>query len=470
MSTSLRYVLAGVSGLMVAAAFPRLAWWPLILLAWPLLFIALRGAGFRHGRFLGLVHGLVCYGVGLSWLVNIFHQAALALWLILAIFSWLAGALIGWVSLRHARCLWLPWYAALVWSALEFVRAELFWLAFPWLTNGLGLGPTWLSPWIGVYGAGFLIVLAAGLLALGCKVQRLAGTVLTVLLAVLGIFRPPPVADVGPAVPVLAVQSENCDFLTYHEMTAAQAFADGIILWPEYAAPFDIQDDALYFSKMCNLARERNATLILGTQRALGGSAHFNEALTLDAGGKLGTHDKNHPVPFMDDGMPGQLSVPVTTRFGKIGTPICFDCDFADSVRRMTAAGAAAFAVPSMDATRWSAKQHEQHAEMFRHRALENGRWMIVCATSGLTQLIDPHGNRIAQIPMFQDGVLATTLHLRSDLTLFTRGGWLCPWLVLSVALTSTLGLLWRPASAAIGRRLNGFRRSSRSASHSSPP
>jgi len=428
MSTSFRYVLAVVSGLTAAAAFPTLACWPLILLAWPLLFLALRGAGFRHGRFLGLVHGLVIYGVGLSWMVNIFHQGALALWLILAIFSWLAGAFIGWVSLRHARCWWLPWYAAVVWSALEFVRAELFWLAFPWLTNGLGLGPTWLSPWIGVYGAGFLLVLAAGLLAFGGKVQRTAGAGLTILLAALGIFRPPPVADVGPGIAVLAVQSEQCDFLSYQETTAAQAFANGIILWPEYAAPFDIQEDVPYFARMCNLARERNATLILGTQRALSGGAHFNEALTLDAGGRLGTHDKNHPVPFMDDGLPGQVAAPVTTRFGKIGTPICFDCDFADSVRHMTAAGAEAFAVPSMDAARWSAKQHAQHAEMFRHRALENGRWMIVCATSGLTQLIDPHGNRTAQIPMFKDGVLATALHLRNDLTFFTRAGWLCPW------------------------------------------
>ena len=150
----------------------------------------------------------------------------------------------------------------------------------------------------------------------------------------------------------------------------------------------------------------------------------------------------------MNDGLPGTATGPAATRFGRIGTPICFDCDYSDTARRFTAAGAEAFAVPSMDAARWSATQHAQHAEIFRHRALENGRWIMVCATSGLTQLIDPHGNRRAQLPLLEEGVLETTLHLRRELTFFTRVGWVFPWVVCGLAIISTAGLVWR------GRRL----------------
>ena len=438
MPIRMRYMLAVGSGLLGAVAFLPLGWWPLILVAWPVLLVALRGAGQRHGRYVGLVHGIVYYGVGMSWMDSIFQQAAWGLWLILALFSWLAGAVIGEVSARHPRAPWLGIYAALVWSAVEFVRSEVFWLRFPWQTNGLGLGPTWLSPWIGVYGAGFLVVLAGGLLVSGRKLQGFAGAALALTLLALGCFRPPPVTDTTPPIPVLAVQNENCDFYGCYEMTALRPFSKGIVLWPEYAASFDLQNDPKPYEMAINLARERDATLILGTEKALGGDAHYNQALTLEAGGVVGSHYKNHPVPFMSDGVPGRVALPVATRFGKIGTPICFDCDFTECVRRMTAAGAEAFAVPSMDAARWPARQHLQHAELFRHRALENGRWMVVCATSGLTQTIDPHGNRVAQLPILKDGILETALFLRSDTTFFTRAGWFFPWLICALALAAS--------------------------------
>ncbi len=438
MTIRVRYMLVVVSGLVGAAALLPLGWWPLLLVVWPLWLAALRGAGRRHGRYLGLVQGIVFYGVGLSWMDSIFQQAAWGLWLILALFSWLVGAIIGEVSARHPRASWLAVYAALVASAVEFVRSELFFLRFPWQTNGLGLGPTWLSPWIGVYGAGFLVLLAGGMLISGRKYQTLAGAALTFTLLALGCFRPPSVTETTPPIPALAVQSEGCDFYSYHEMTEARPFSKGIILWPEYAASFDIQSNPKAFGMALDLVRERDATLIFGTEKDLGGDSHYNQALTLDASGVIGSHYKNHPVPFMSDGLKGRLALPVSTRFGKIGTPICFDCDFTECVRRMTAAGAEAFAVPSMDAARWPARQHLQHAEIFRHRALENNRWMLVCATSGLSQLIDPHGNRIAQLPMLKDGCLETTLFLRSDTTFFTRAGWLFPWAVCALALITT--------------------------------
>ena len=455
MSMRVRYILAVVSGLLGALAFPPVGWWPLILVVWPLMLVALRGAGLRHGRYLGLLQGMVFYGVGLSWMITIFQQAAFGLWLILALFGWLAGALIGHVSVRYGRASWLPLYAALVWSAVEFVRSELFWLRFPWLSNGLGLGPTWLSPWIGVYGAGFLVVLAGAMVVSGRKFQAMAGAALTLTLIALGCLRPPPVAATTAPIPVLAVQSETCDFYGYQEMTAARTFANGIILWPEYATCFDLQAMPKTFEMASGLARDRDATLILGTQKILDGETHHNQALTIEASGVVGSHFKNHPVPFMNDGVPGREALPVATRFGKIGTPICFDCDFTECVRRMTAAGAAAFAVPSMDSAHWPARQHLQHAEIFRHRALENNRWMVVCASSGMTQLLDPHGNRVAQIPMLKDGILETSLYLRDDLTFFTRAGWLVPWLVCALALTATAAALWplrrKPPIAARG-------------------
>ncbi len=166
--TSLRYFLAGLSGLLAAAAFPDLGWWPLILLAPPVLMLALRGAGLRHGLYLGLLQGMVCYGTGLSWMTRIFGSGALVLWFLMAAYGMLGGGLIG----------------------------------------------------------------------LGC-------------------FRPAPVVADDPGIPVLAVQSEHCDFYRYLDLTAAHPFQNGIILWPEYATVFELQADPIAYAKACKSATPR---------------------------------------------------------------------------------------------------------------------------------------------------------------------------------------------------------------------
>jgi len=439
-----RFAVAAGSGGLAILAFPPVGWWPVALVAWAVLMLALRGAGFRQGFYLGLLHGVVFYAGSLSWLWHLFSQASVGLWVILALFPAMAGGVVGWAAKRHPLAGWLPWFAASAFAALGYVRAEIFWLRFPWMTPGLGLGPTWVSPWIGVYGAGFLVLLAGGLLVFGGLRWRAAGVGLTVALAGLGLFRPPPVEESGAAIPLLAVQSEACDFVTYHEMTMEQPFEDGIILWPEYAAPAlrSMRNDYL---AVLELSRERRSAVVLGTIRPLPNKRHFNEALTLENGEEAGAHFKNHPVHFFNDGVAGTTAEPVATRFGMAGTPICFDCDYAGTVRRMTAAGAEFFVVPSMDAEHWSRRQHLQHAEIFRHRALENGRWMAVCATSGLTQLIDPHGNRVAALPLMEEGVLRGELFARNGTTFYTRVGWRFPQVVLGAWLASCLVLLVRP-------------------------
>ncbi len=425
MSSGIRFALAVGSGALGILAFPPFGVWPLAVVVWTALMFSCRGAGWR-AAWLGLAHGLVFFGGSLSWLWNLFGPQAVGLWLLLALFTAGSAAAVGMVSRRWPHAAWLALFAALTFAVVDHFRAEWFVLRFPWMTPGLALGPTWMSPWIGVYGASFVVLLTGGFVAFGGRWQRSTGVAVAGALLVLGIFRPPPVEEPGEPVPLLAVQSENCDFQTYVNLTEKSGFTAGIVLWPEYAAP-GLRHAPRDMNKALAITRERDATLILGTTWPIDRDRHYNEALTLEAGQEAGSHFKNHPVHLMDDGVAGTEAKPVTTRFGRIGTPICFDCDYEDTVRRMTAAGAEMFAVPSMDAVHWSRRQHLQHAELFRHRALENGRWMAVCATSGLTQVIDPHGNRVAELPLMDDRVLVTAIHPRSEMTFYTRIGWRLP-------------------------------------------
>ena len=140
------------------------------------------------------------------------------------------------------------------------------------------------------------------------------------------------------------------------------------------------------------------------------------------------------PAKAKEMELPGTTALAVPTSLGKTGTPICFDGDYEGVYRGMTAAGAEFFVAPTMDAESWTARQHDQHAALTRIRACENGRWVFVVATSGVSQLIDPNGHLHARLGALQQGVISGTLQREFKITFYTRFGWLTPWVLLALA------------------------------------
>lgn len=403
-------------------------------------FLVLRGVSVKVGVRLGFLYGLVLYGVSLSWMWQIFSATSIALWMILAIFPAVAGGVVAWLTSRWNRAWWLPLCVACCCSAIEYFRCEWFWLRFPWMTAGTAMGPNVLTPFIGVYGVSFLATLAAAMFLLENQHRMVR---LMVVASIMVLFQFPahvPSGD-GEAVRVRLHQSENLDFYTYFEEAQKSEFHDGIFLWPEASTSADVRvtefdrNGGTQLDRVKQLAAERNAMFVFGQYRATSEGTVINEALSVDGSGLLGTHQKNRPVHFMNDGEQGKEARAHDTPWGRIGTPICFDNDYTEIARRMAADGAEMFLVPSLDAERWTRRQHWQHAEMFRLRAAETRRWMAVCASSGLSQIIDPSGKRIATVPMMEDAILEGTLHRRTDQTIYVRVGWLFPWLITAVAL-----------------------------------
>jgi apolipoprotein N-acyltransferase len=345
---------------------------------------------------------------------------------------------------RGLRGGWWLAFTVVNWSALEFIRAELFPLRFPWMTAGLAVGPNALLPWIGVYGAGLLVVAAAALLARGQ--WHLAGLPMAVLVAAVFVMprHAAPGRDDPMAVRVGGLQLEVVSLTELMNRTRELPADVQFVVWPEYAVPYDLRKNARDWQWVQELCAERNLTLTLGTQVRPDGyeGPWRNIALTLDADGERGEHTKVHTVHFFDDGTPGRDALPVRTAFGTVGTPICFDCDYEGVVRRMVMAGAEVLIVPIMDAASWTARQHDQHAELFRVRACENGRWIFACASSGISQIIDPSGKVHARLDALEQGPLVGTVARRSGLTPYTRFGWLLPWVVLSTAAAAWVALL----------------------------
>ena len=417
-----------VSAVLYAAAFPPIELFWLMPVALSLLFWALGDAPPTHALLGGFAHGLITYGIGVSWFWNLFGPMTLALVGILAAFH----ALFGWLSafahtrLRHHWT--LPLVVAGIWTLIEFTRGELFWLKFPWFGVGLSRGPHWLLPWVGQYSVTFLTALSVQAL-LRKKTWPLAIPALVAWALPASLTSPSALEN--SLIPIAAVQAEMAGLKTYFKLSADAPPETRLWIWPEYAYASDLtRNPRDYQSVLAFLKSRPDATLVLGTHTWVGDEGWHNTALTLGPQGPLGSHFKNHTVHLFDDGIPGIVAQPVATPLGLIGTPVCFDCDFQDVVRRMTAAGATFIVAPTMDALSWSLRQHEQHACLFQIRAAENRRWIAVAATSGVTQIIDPFGRVTARLPLVKEATLSGSLHARSDLTFFTRFGYGFPWLL----------------------------------------
>ena len=426
-------------------AFPPVGWRWLVLPGLAGLLAALNGQHGTRARLIGFLFGYAAFAVGLSWVWNIFSEISVALWAVMAAFSTAFAHFQGQALLRGIRGWKFAAFTALNWGAWEFIRAEIMPLKFPWMTAGLAVGPNVLLPWIGVYLVGMLVVLA--LAALMGRMWKVAGATLLILLTGVLLSRPHPAPAPGEkgVVEVAGVQLENVTIDDYIKATRAMPDGIGHIVWPEYAIPYDIRKDARDWQLLLDLCREKDITLTFGTQRVPGGGNEnwFNIALTMDATGALGEHTKVHTVHMFDDGTPGESAATVTARTGTFGTPICFDCDYEGIARRMTAAGAEYIVVPTMDAESWSARQHVQHAELARIRAAENGRWMFVVATSGVSQLIDPAGHLHARLGEMERGTIRGFLKRETALTPYTLFGWILPWCVLGLAAVAWIFLLF---------------------------
>jgi len=433
-----RCAIAILSGALYSQAFPTAGWRWLVVPGIAGLLYGMHGLKGSAPRTIGFLHGMAAFALGVPWLYLLFSTAAVGLWAILALFTVLFASLQG-VAMQRGITGWhYVIFTTLNWSGWEFIRCELFPLKFPWMTPGLAVGPNALLPWIGVYGVSAVVIF--GIAAIFQHKWK-TGTV-TLLLEACAAFlqpkSPPIVADAPGVLRVAGLQYESVSIDQYIKATKALPAGVQHVLWPEYAVPYDVRAEAKEWAALQKLCADAGMTMTIGTQTVSPKSADwFNTALTFDATGTRGEHYKTHPVHFFNDGTPGTTARPVSTNSGKIGTPICFDCDYEGVVRKMTAAGAEAFLVPMMDAESWSARQHDQHAELFRIRASENARWLFVVGTSGVSQIIDPHGQVHGRLAAMEHGVLTGLVKRETGLTFYTRAGWVAPWLLLVGAVIS---------------------------------
>jgi apolipoprotein N-acyltransferase len=392
--------------------------------------------------------------------------------------------------------------APFLWVVVEFARTRI--TGFPW--NLLGTAQVDNAPlcriaaWTGVYGLSFEIMLVNVAIAAAFLVPRkrrgallVAGLAAAAVLQAGRLIEPPAARSdraallVQQNIPVTADWTRDYFDRTLQELTdltvksaalKPAAVAPGktlaskidLIVWPETPAPF-YTNDPLFLTAVGDVARQTQNWMVTGavgidSGRAAGQPSPraYNSAALIAPDGHLqARYDKVHLVPFGEylpfprlfafaGGLtkevgqfePGWSHAPLDAGGTKLGIFICYESVFPDEVRESAAKGAQVLVNISNDGWYGDSGAYAQHLNQTRMRAIENNRWLLAAADTGVTASIDPWGRIAAQIPRKERAVLVAPYALTSVTTFYTRYG---DWFAYVCAIISVGALPTRPAS-----------------------
>jgi apolipoprotein N-acyltransferase len=473
-----------ISGLLLVLSFPKfghgvVAWVALV----PLL-VALPGTSGWRALRLGYVTGAVSALGLLYWIALVVMQygnlalpvavaITVALCLAFAIFpslvAWILARLVG--TFGSAGLLGAP----VVWVAAELLRAHTF-FQFPWCQ--LGYSQYHLLPVIqvasvtAVYGVSFILVASSALLAFvavehGARRRRRALVALALLVGATwggGAWAMrQPIPESGRIRVGLVqggirqedkwVPGSAWANIAIHLQLTDRAAAEGarLVVWPESAVPFLFDHNPPLADALRNTVARRDIYLFFGNDDretdADGTGRIYVGAKLLEPGGEITLrYHKIQLVPFgeyvplqplftlggrfaakmvreVSDFTPGTEAVLAEVDGHQVGGYICYEAIFPALARSFAARGAELLINVTNDAWYGTTSAPHQHLAMAAFRAVENRRYMVRAANTGITAVVDPRGRILEPTPLFERTVLVRDVPFISEQSFYTRHG-----------------------------------------------
>ncbi len=347
------------------------------------------------------------------------------------------------------------WYQILGFSSVfvltEYVRSFLF-TGFPWNLAGTMFAFSDIlvqtASLIGTYGLSFVFLICTFcLLAFFKKYHKSAVCVFCLILCamfVFGFYRlknydstPSEIKGriVQPSIPQRLKWDQDSledNLENYINMSTKEGFEDvKFVVWGETATPFNPSDLA-YYRMIIKEAIPKDGYLMTGALRYdRKKNKLYNTLVVLnDQGETIAFYDKHHLVPFgeylpfrrflpewikpiaaqMSDFSAGEKYKKITLKgLPAFGALICYEVIFPDAV--LNRKDKPDFIVlVSNDGWYGQSSGPYQHLVAARMRALEEGITIIRSANNGISALINPLGQTVAEIPLNKKSVLDFSL------------------------------------------------------------
>jgi apolipoprotein N-acyltransferase len=204
--------------------------------------------------------------------------------------------------------------------------------------------------------------------------------------------------------------------------------APRLVLWPENSSDIDPYANPDAAAVIHKAAQEVGVPILVGA--VVGASQPdrvYNMGIVWDpVTGPGATYTKRHPVPFAEympwrscfrvfsdkvdllqaEFLPGTKPGNLTIAGVPVGDVICFEIVEDGLVRDVVSGGAQVLVVQTNNATFGYTNETYQQQAMSRVRAVEDGREVLIGATSGVSAVIRPDGSVESMVPLFTAGYL----------------------------------------------------------------
>jgi len=438
------------------------------------------GLSFRRGFLLGLMAGGVHYAGTVYWTgatVQTFGGlpgpvavvVALLLVFYMALYVALASGITA-VLVRRLGWVGVPLGAA-AWVSLEYLRGVGLLGGFPWIPLGNTMvtllpiaqlasvgGVYALSLFVALVNAGFALVIVSAPRAQRTALVATAALVATV--AVWGGLRlsANTLVEGGTPVTVGLIQANIAQVDKWNDAKAGQiverymqmtrqAVAEGaeLVLWPESATPFIFDEEPVGASLVRGLVASTGVPLLFGTDEIERGETnrYFNSAFMLDSGGATAAvYRKMHLVPFgeyvpfknllffvqplvesVSDFTPGAFVTMLPVSGHMMSTAICYEVTYPSLMREAVRQGSELLTTITNDAWYGESSAPFQHFEMAAMRSIEQGRYLVRAANTGITGIIDPYGRVLARTKLGEATVVVGEARFVQARTLYATMG-----------------------------------------------
>ena len=477
-----------VSALLNVAIFPRIQWSWLGFFCFVPLFLVLKTvSSTRKLFFFGWLTGFLFNLGNLYWIYYVIqHYSSLhpalvvgiliLLCIVLALF-W--GVFLALTGIFRAR---LGWTKALIiapflWIVLEWTRNHT--TEFPWCLVGYSqfnnLRIAQMASFAGVYGLSWLLLSANAAITLFVILRKsyyfLACSILVALITIYGHFRiEGPIGTESARIGVIqgnVPQDAKLDYSfaeSIHRkhvgmtMELIQKTKPDIIFWSEASTLFPIRTGGVWSKEIWGLAANSGIPLIIGSDTFTGEEV-FNSAYLVNERGELaGQYDKIYLVPFgefvplknifffagkmvpeISDFSRGTNYQPFLIRGQKVSINICFEVVFPQLSREFCLRGATLLATITNDAWFGHTSAPYQHFAMSVMRAIENRRYLVRAANTGISGFVDPYGRILQTTDIFVPAAITGEIRWVSERTFYTRFG---DWIVYLGMLVCLAGLI----------------------------
>jgi len=478
-------VLALLSGILTALAFPK---FNLSFLAWisllPLFFVVLSKTP-KQSFLLGLLAGTVFNGVLLVWIPSVpahyghlSFEFSLLIYIIFILFLGLSWALFSYLFAKIHRASPKTSYflAPLIWISLEFILTY-FLTGFPWVLLGSSqfknIPFIQFSSLVGVYGLSCVIVFFQSMFVSSMvyrkKTPFFLGLFLLITVHLGGYLSLEKNLQTQDTFKASVIQGNVSSDIYWNEVSpetiltlfeehlklSQQSYAKGakLIIWPEFSVPLCFScPGELYRSFkriLFQFVQDTQCTLLLGTNEtshSAGQTFYYNTALRLSPGLSTSAYYKIHLVPFgeytpykkifsfiekvthaIGEVTPGTNYTLHSYKKYKFGSPICYEVIFPALVRRFVQKGANFLVTITNDGWYGKSSAPYQHFANAVFRAVENRRFLLRAATTGISGIVDPYGRILTQSPLGIKTFLTGAITPRTKMTFYTKYGDILP-------------------------------------------